>query len=310
MTQTQPSEKAPIAAVKNTDDVWTIQRIIQWSTSYLKDRNITESPRLEAELLLAHALGCKRIQLYTSFDKPVTALEREPFKQSLKRRLAGEPVSYITGERDFMSMTFKVSPSVLIPRPDTEALVETVTDLLKGREQEELKILDIGTGSGCVGISLAKHFPISTVSAWDISEEALAIARENASKLGAANIIFTNCDALNDESWKNVAADGSMFDVIVSNPPYIAQSERCDLSASVLDFEPHLALFAELNGLIFYRQFAERAKSMLKPGGFIVVEIGYRQAKHVSELFAGNDWRNVRVVKDLGKNDRVVIAEH
>lgn len=215
MTQTHPRENAAIAAVKNIEDVWTIQRIIQWSTGYLKDRNITESPRLEAEILLAHALGCKRIQLYTSFDKPVTAAEREPFKQSLKRRLAGEPVSYITGERDFMSMTFKVGPSVLIPRPDTEALVETVTNLLKGREQEELKILDIGAVSGCVGISLAKLFPISTVSAWDISEEALAVARENASQLSAANITFSNRDALIDEPWKTTADEGRAFDVIV-----------------------------------------------------------------------------------------------
>jgi release factor glutamine methyltransferase len=307
MTQTQPSEKTVIAAVKSTDDVWTIQRIIQWSTGYLKDRNITESPRLEAEILLAHALGCKRIQLYTSFDKPVTAAEREPFKQSLKRRLAGEPVAYITGDRDFMSMTFKVGPGVLIPRPDTEVLVETVTDLLKSRELENLKILDIGTGSGCVGISLAKQFPISTGAAWDVSEEALAIARENASQLSASNITFSHCDALNDQSW-NPDSCGS-FDAIVSNPPYIAQSERCDLAASVLDYEPHVALFAELNGLLFYRQFAERAKSILNPGGIIAVEIGYRQAKHVSELFSGNGWQNVRVVKDLGKNDRVVIAE-
>ena len=308
MTETQPTEKQTIAAVKSNDDVWTIQRIIQWSTGYLKDRNITDSPRLEAEILLAHALGCKRINLYTSFDKPVTAAEREPFKQSLKRRLAGEPVSYITGERDFMSMTFKVSPGVLIPRPDTETLVETVGDLLKNRAQEDLKILDIGVGSGCVGISLAKQFPVATINGWDVSEEALTVARENANQHSVTNITFSNQDALNDQAWNNAANDGG-YDVVVSNPPYIAQSERCDLSASVLDFEPHVALFADLNGLLFYRQFAERAKSILKPGGFIAVEIGYRQAKHVCELFSGNEWRHVRVVKDLGKNDRVVIAE-
>lgn len=298
-------EQPIISAVRTSDDIWTIQRIIQWSTGFLKEKNVTPTPRLEAEILLAHALGCQRIQLYTSFDKPVTALEREPFKASLKRRLAGEPVAYIIGERDFMSHTFKVTPDVLIPRSDTETLVETVFDRVAGRISEELRILDIGTGSGCVAISLAKMLPMSVVTGWDVSEKALAVARENASDLETSNILFCHTDALSKDIW-NV---GTTFDVIVSNPPYIGDSEKKDLSHSVLDFEPHLALFAEGSGLQFYQHFAERAKGLMNPGGFIAVEIGFSQAASVAELFRCFGWSDVEVVKDLGKNDRVVVAQ-
>jgi release factor glutamine methyltransferase len=299
------TDHSVISAVRTNDDVWTIQRIIQWSTGFLKDKNVTESPRLEAEILLAHALGCKRIQLYTSFDKPVTSQEREPFKASLKRRVTGEPVAYITGERDFMSLTFRVTPDVLIPRPDTETLVETVIERLQDRSSEELRILDVGTGSGCIAISLAKKLPVAVVTAWDISEKALAVARDNAVSNEVSNVMFSNRNALDAGNWNG----SETFDVIVSNPPYIAHSEKSDLSPSVRDYEPHEALFADVEGLEFYREFAERARKALNPGGFLAVEIGYRQAEKVSDLLRANGWSDVQVVKDLGKNDRVVIAE-
>lgn len=298
-------EQPNISAVRNNDDVWTIQRIIQWSTGFLKDKKITETPRLEAELLLAHALGCTRIQLYTSFDKPVTALEREPFKASLKRRSAGEPVAYIIGERDFMSHTFKVTPDVLIPRADTETLVETVADRLASLSGEELRILDIGTGSGCIAISLAKMLPMAVVTGWDVSEQALAVARENASELAASNVLFSHHDALSTDIW-----DGSnTYDAIVSNPPYIGNAEKKDLGHSVLDFEPHLALFAEGSGLQFYQHFAEHALKLVNEGGFMAVEVGFRQAESVAELFRVFGWSKVQIIKDLGKNNRVVLAE-
>jgi release factor glutamine methyltransferase len=303
MTQTvEPA--APLRPVSSDQDVWTIQRILLWSTDFLKDRHITDSPRLDAEILLAHALKLKRIQLYTLFDKPVSALEREPFKAALKRRIAGEPVAYITGERDFMSMTFNVSPEVLIPRPDTEILVEAATEKLKPRQTEELQILDIGTGSGCIAISVAKKFPVATMTAWDVSEPALAVARENAARLEASNVTFACRDALSPESW-----DGAAYDVILANPPYIAMAEAPALASSVRDHEPSLALFAADDGLAFYQMFARHAKDALKPGGFLAMEIGYQQAYAVCGLLAAHGWQNIEVRKDYGKNDRVVIAE-
>lgn len=303
MTQSVESA-ATLRPVNSEQDVWTIQKILMWSTDFLKEKKVTDTPRLEAEILLSNALGLKRIQLYTLFDKPVSAAEREPFKAALKRRIGGEPVAYITGERDFMSMTFKVSPDVLIPRPDTEILVEAAMDKLKPRQSEDLRILDIGTGSGCIAISLAKKFPVFAVTAWDISEQALAMARENAARLEASNVVFERRDALAPESW-----DSATFDVILANPPYISCAEESTLATSVINHEPKLALFAENNGLAFYQMFAEHARSALKPGGFLAVEIGYLQAEPVTAVFENYGWKNVVVRKDFGKNDRVVIAE-
>lgn len=297
---------AELRPVQKDQDVWTIQKILMWSSGFLKDKNVTDSPRLDAEILLAHALKLKRIQLYTLFDKPVSASEREPFKASLKRRIAGEPVAYITGERDFMSMTFHVTPDVLIPRPDTEVLVESVGERLKSRSSEGLQILDVGTGSGCVAISIAKQHPVAVVTAWDIASGALGIARDNAARLEVSNVLFKEQDALASESWDNIE---DQFDVIVSNPPYIAHAEAASLSTGVKDFEPELALFADRNGLAFYEIFAARAQKALRPGGFLAVEIGYQQADAVQALFVEAGWRNVVVIKDFGKNDRVVIAE-
>lgn len=284
------------------DSLWTIGRVLTWSTTYLKDSGQTESPRLDAEVLLAHSLGLSRIQLYTEFDKPLSSQEREPFKSSLKRRCQGEPVAYITGVKEFMGYEFSVGPAVLVPRPDTEVLVEAALDLVA--KHEAPSILDIGTGSGCIALSLALKKADSQVTAWDIDDKALAVAESNAAKLGA-KATFHRCDALTDDPWD----ESQQFDLLVSNPPYIRPDEREALPNSVLGFEPLHALFAAPDGLLFYRRLAKMAPKVLRPGGYLAVEIGYTQAADVMTIFAEAGWSQITCVKDWERRERVIHAQ-
>jgi release factor glutamine methyltransferase len=286
----------------NAAETWTIGRLLTWSADYLAGRRLSESPRLDAEVLLAHALGMQRIQLYTHFDKPLSGAEREPFKGFLKRRGAGEPVAYITGEKEFMGLAFKVGPEVLIPRPDTEVLVETVLALLAGVDRQQA-VLDVGTGSGCIAIALALKAPRTRLCAWDIDEKALMLAAGNAARLGA-RVELAHGDALDPKTWER----GEAFDLIVSNPPYIAPDEAPQLALSVAHYEPAGALFAAPDGLAFYRALAAGAPKRLSLEGCIAVEIGSSQAAAVTALFAAAGWREVQVKKDYAKLDRVVTA--
>lgn len=290
-------------ADRSPEASWTIQRVLQWSTDYLRDRQLSDTPRLDAELLLSHALGVTRIHLYTHFDKPLTPVEREPFKQFLMRRGGGEPVAYITGAKEFMGLSFKVSRDVLIPRPDTEIVVETAMSLVTALGRPA-RILDIGTGSGCIAVSMALKFPESTVEAWEVAPETLAMATANAARLGASNLTIVDKDALTSEAWEG----GEAFDLIISNPPYIGHGEASSLSRSVADFEPHGALFAGDEGLEFYRVFAAEAAKRLAPGGKLVLEIGSTQAQAVAAIFSTAGWGEVSIKQDYGKNDRVVVA--
>ncbi len=291
--------------IRQPEAAWTVGRVMTWSAEFLKDRGMAETPRLDAELLLAHALGCTRMQLYTAFDKPLSTKEREPFRDFLKRRAAGEPVAYIVGQKEFMSRTFAVSRDVLIPRPDTEVLVEAVLSFAKRPDIGALAILDVGTGSGCIAVSLGLRLNEAKVTAWDVDENALALAEANAVRLGAGNVQFEEKDALDPANWQK--GEGK-FDVIVSNPPYIGRAEESALAKSVKDFEPHRALFADAEGLEFYRMFADYASLRLRPEGRIYCEIGSTQADAVKGLFTEAGWRDVVVLKDFGKHDRVVMA--
>jgi release factor glutamine methyltransferase len=249
-----------------------------------------------------------RIQLYTEFDKPLNAVEREPFKASLKRRSQGEPVAYITGTKEFMGFSFAVGPEVLIPRPDTEVLVESALNAVKRLEKP--RILDVGTGSGCIALSLALKCPAAEVVAWDIDDAALNLARANATALGAI-VSFACCDALAEDSWTALhpAAQTSHYDLIVSNPPYISPDERPSLSTSVINFEPSKALFAAPDGLLFYRALARLAPKLLKPNGLLMVEIGSSQAEAVANILTAAGWSNCVCSKDWERRDRVIQAE-
>lgn len=292
---------------------WTIQKIIDWSIGFLREKG-SPSARLDSELLLSHALGCTRIQLYTGFDKPLTVEEREPFKKLLLRRAHGEPVAYITGLKEFMGLSLQVTSDVLIPRPDTEVLVEKALLFCKSYQrvptvgdtaQQTLAILDIGTGSGCIALALAKQLPMAQIIGWDISSAALVIAERNRMNLGLQKVHFECHDALLAESWLNLTPE--TFDLIVSNPPYIARHEEADLPHSVIHYEPRSALIAD-DGLTFYRVFALHAARALKRGGTLMVEIGSTQGESVLTILREAGWCNIEITRDYSRLERVMTA--
>ncbi len=286
-------------------DLWTVRRIIAWSVDYLNGKadELKLTSRLDVELLLTAVLGLDRVQLYLQMDRPVNKDERESFKLLLRRRADFEPIAYILGYKDFYRHRFKVTRDVLIPRPETEMLVESCVAALK--DAPAPRILDVGTGSGCLAVSLAAALPQSHVEAWDVSDVALDVARANAEQCQVRNISFLNRDA--KALGMNPQA---AFDLIVTNPPYIARSETRLMSRGVLQYEPELALFTQdASGTEFYEIFASCYQSLLKPGGKIFLEIGYGQGAKVAHLFEQSGWGKIKVSKDLAGHDRMVSAE-
>ncbi|ADY73021.1 protein-(glutamine-N5) methyltransferase, release factor-specific [Desulfurobacterium thermolithotrophum DSM 11699] len=281
------------------DMKWTVGKLIKRATEILRERGI-KSARLDAELLLAHSLGFKdRIKLYTEFERPLTEEEVENYRQLIKRRAKGEPVAYLTGEKEFFGFTFKVQKGVLIPRPETELLVEVVYDYLK--DKEDKTIVDVGTGSGCIILTLYKllgdkHRYIGT----DISSIALKVANENKELLGCNNVEIVKMDLLKEINYP--------VDVIVSNPPYIPFGDK-KLDKEVLKYEPAVALFGGKSGLeIVERLIGESAKK-LSSNGFFAIEIGKGQSKGVKKLLEKAGFRNIKLHKDLAGVERVISAE-
>jgi release factor glutamine methyltransferase len=249
-----------------SDDVWTVGRLLTWTTEWLTGKG-SEAPRLEAEVLLAHVRGCQRIALYTAFDTPVAEAERGRFRELVKRRGEGEPVAYLVGSREFFSLPFRVTPAVLVPRPETEGLVIRVLDLC--RPQAGPRIVDVGTGSGAIAITLAKHLPKASITATDVSSAALAVARDNAARQGVAERIeFLECDLLDHPQ-----AAGP-WDVIVSNPPYVREDEFESLPRDVRLHEPKAALVSGPTGVEIIERLAALAAARLVPGGWLFCEIG------------------------------------
>ena len=249
-----------------SDDVWTVGRLLTWTTEWLTGKG-SEAPRLEAEVLLAHVRGCQRIALYTAFDTPVAEAERGRFRELVKRRGEGEPVAYLVGSREFFSLPFRVTPAVLVPRPETEGLVIRVLDLC--RPQAGPRIVDVGTGSGAIAITLAKHLPKASITATDVSSAALAVARDNAARKGVAERIeFLECDLLDHPQ-----AAGP-WDVIVSNPPYVREDEFESLPRDVRLHEPKAALVSGPTGVEIIERLAALAAARLVPGGWLLCEIG------------------------------------
>ena len=286
-------------------EIWTVQRVLSWSSTWLKEKAMDQlgNPKLEAELLLAHVLELDRMKLYLQLDRPLTKNERESYKLLLRRRVEGEPVSYILGYRDFYRHRFVVSPAVLIPRSDTEVLVELVSKA--AFQMNAPRILEVGTGSGCIAISLASEVPTSTVVAWEICTQALDVARQNMAEISVQNLTLLQRDALADGVFQ-----GDVFDIIVSNPPYVAKYEVELMSRETINYEPKLALFSgDDDGLAFYEVFARQSQVALREGGKIFLEIGLNQAAKVAELLKDANWRKIEIVKDLAGHDRVVCAE-
>lgn len=285
-----------------TPTVWTIKALLAWTTTHFKEKGI-EAAKREAELLLAHVLQCTRTDLIMRFEEQPTDAERGKFKELIKRRGDGWPVAYLVGSRDFYLLTFEVDPGVLVPRPDTETLVVEAINRLKPLAAPS--VLDLGTGSGCIAISLAHWKKDAHVTATDVSPDALTVAKRNAAKHGVADrMTFLQGDLLAP------LAAGSAFDMVVSNPPYIAQSEFAELSPDVRDHEPRIALDGGPDGLAFYRRIAAGVGPFLKPGGSLLLEIGWKQDAAVRDIFAERPELELGpTLKDSGKNPRVVTAK-
>lgn len=283
-----------------TPTVWTVRDLITWTAKHFAAKGI-DDPAKEARLLLAHALGCRPIDVLTRYDDPPTDAERQRFRELVKRRADGCPVAYLIGSKDFYLLTFEVTPEVLIPRPDTETLVQSGLDFLKGKPTPT--VLDLGTGSGCVAVSIAHKATAARVTAVDVSAAAAAVATRNAEK----HAVGDRVTVLVGDLFAPIPAD-TRFDLVVSNPPYIAASEIDTLDAGVRQFEPRLALDGGADGLDFYRRLAAEAAGWLKPGGHLMTEVGWTQDAAVREMFTTAGWDTLPSVKDLAGRWRVVRA--
>ena len=281
-------------------DPWTVASVLKWATDDFRTRGI-ENPRLDAEVLLAFALGVPRTQLFIDLPKPLDPKELTAFRDLVKRRRVREPVAYLRGFREFYGRDFKVDARVLIPRPDTECLVDVA---LKQTAHVSLSMraLDLCTGSGCVAITLARERPTSTVLATDASEDALAVARDNALRLGAYNVAFARADLFSGLTGE--------FDVITANPPYIASAEVETLSPDIVKHEPRLALDGGTDGLALVRRIVEDAPKLLVQGGTLAMEIGAGQAEIVSEIFVSRGFQNVSRARDYARIERVVFGTY
>ena len=252
----------------STEQSWTLGQLLDWTAKHLAQKQI-EAPRLDAEVLLAHAVGCKRIDLYgLRFAEDATAEVRQKYRDLIKRRLEGCPVAYLVGKKEFYGLEFTVGPAVLIPRPDTEVLVAEA--LAEAKKKPDARILDVGAGSGCVPIVLAKKLPKADVTAIDLSPEALAVASQNAAKHGAT-VRF-----LEGDLFAPLATDET-FDVITSNPPYIAAEDMPKLPIGVRQYEPKLALDGGPGGFVVFDRLIDAARPRLRPGGTLLLEIGSPQ---------------------------------
>jgi len=281
---------------------WTVKRLLDWTTAYLMENGI-ESPHLEAEILLAHALKMKRIALYTSFEKTPSPEELTLFKDMIQRRVKKEPIAYITGVQYFMSLEFKVNSSVLIPRPDTETLVEVGIDLAKKHDCR--LAADVGTGSGAIAVSLAKYVSSLNVTGIDLCREAVRLAEENARQLGVSE----RCSFMHGNLFECLE-QGIKFDLVVSNPPYIPTVEVDRLDSDIKMFEPKYALDGGTDGLDYFRKIIAASPSYLQPTGFLALEVGFDQAESVKKILdASGNFEGPRAVKDLNDIERVVYAK-
>ena len=286
--------------MENKKEVWTIQTILNWTRQYFADKGV-ENPRLDAEVLLSHILRKERLYLYVHFDQPLEEQELITFREAVKKRASRMPVAYILGVKEFMGLDFEVTPAVLIPRPDTEILVETALNRLAEREQP--CILDIGTGSGAICVSMLANLPTATGVTVDISSEAIAVAKRNADRHQVANrLAFCHGDLFSP-------VEGQVFTAILSNPPYIPEDDISGLTPEVRK-EPNLALAGGKDGLDFYRRIVTEGRKYLVPGGFIAMEVGINQAQLVAAMAEGTgDYKVSEIVKDYGGIERVVVLE-
>jgi release factor glutamine methyltransferase len=288
-------------AAEVTPTVWTVRSLLTWTAKHFTAKGI-ESAAAEARLLLAHVFGCRPIEVLARYDDEPTDAERKRFRELIQRRVEGCPVAYLVGSKDFYLLSFEVSPAVLIPRPDTETLVQAAIEFLKGKPTPA--VLDLGTGSGCVAVSVAHSVKAARVTAVDVSPDAAEVAEKNAAKHGLSGRV----SVLVGDLFAPLPADAK-YDLIVSNPPYIPRSEIDTLDRGVKEYEPRLALDGGPDGLAFYRRIAAEAGRRLNPGGAVMVEVGWTQEPAVRGIFGEASGLAMREsLQDMGKRWRVVRA--
>lgn len=282
----------------------TVGEILPLSTRFLKERG-SESPRLDAELLAADALGVRRLDLYLAPERPLTPAETDALREAIRRRGRGEPIAYIRGRRDFFGLEIAVSPAVLIPRPETETLVDAAIGWVRGRRVEAPVIVDVGTGSGAIACALAANLPDARIVATDVSTDALAVAARNVATHGLADRVrLVACDLMSGLD------DGDAPDLVVSNPPYVAESDRPLMDDGVLRFEPHGALFSGADGTDATFALIDSARARLRPGGALIVEVGTpAQRALVRDRLARLLDPDVRPLADPGGTVRGFLAE-
>lgn len=287
---------------------WTIRKLLKWTDSYFKTRNI-ENPRASAEIILAHALNLKRIDLYIQYDQPLVDKELALFKSLIKRRVKKEPVAYIVGKKEFWSLNLEVTKDVLIPRPDTECLVEAVLKFLPDDSSDNIspgkgrKVLELGTGSGAISIALSSERPVNIYFASDRSQKALEVAEKNAGRHLEKGEIKFICGDWFEPFKENLL----FFDIILSNPPYIKTGEIPELQEEVCKYEPFAALDGEKDGLGSIRHIIDKASSYLREKGMLFLEIGHDQKDEVMELAQSfGTYENLCCFKDYGGRNRVI----
>jgi release factor glutamine methyltransferase len=280
-------------------DAWTIRRVLSWTAEDFAARGI-ETARLDAELLVAHALGLGRVQLYMDLDRPLTDVEREAIRALVMRRRKREPIAYIVGKKEFWGRSFSVSPAVLVPRPDSETLIERALEVVA----PDAVVLDLCTGSGILGITIAAERPAVHVDLTDLSPDALAVAQQNAEALG----VIDRVRLLEGDLFGALSGE-ERYSLITANPPYIPEGERPGLAPDVRDHEPHLALFAGADGFAVHRRLIADAPRFLSPGGTLLIEVGAGQAPELERLIVASGWADHTARhRDLGGIERIVEA--
>lgn len=308
------SATPPSAPNTAATDAWTTRRLLGWMTEAFTKKGL-DSPRLSAELLLTHVLGCDRLKLYMDADRPASPLERDTLRDLVGRALKHEPIDYLVGEKWFFGMAFHVSPAVLVPRPSTETIVEQV--LLHARAEpgfggktgEGLRIADVCTGSGCIAIALLRHLNKATAIATDISAEALAVAKKNAERHTVADRLELLQGDLLSPLAEAIGGVGRDLHYLLANPPYIPDHEWDAVPPNVKDYEPHSALRGGSDGMMFVRPLVEHASEFLRPGGVMMIEVAACTAEQVANLASKQgDLEHARVLNDLDGLPRVVVA--
>jgi release factor glutamine methyltransferase len=301
MSTPPKSRRGGTSAHRAAGETWTVLGLLRWTTGYFEQKGV-EAPRAGAELLLSHCLGLKRLDLYLRYDQPLLPQELARYKRLIQRRAKGEPVAYIIGERAFWTLDVRVTPDVLIPRPETERLVEISLVVLKALDLPRPRVLDLGTGSGAIVLALAAEYPHGYYLALDRSLAALRTARENQGR----NAITAQVDYLAADWCAPIRAGVGPFDLIVSNPPYIATGQIDDLQIEVSRFEPRMALDGGSDGLDCLRRILHQASGRLRAGGHLIVEIGADQGEQLAGLAAAHGgFKSVDIHKDYSGLDRV-----